>query len=378
MRLSPTGQIPVVRSGEQVRCLFVNTYYDGFLESHYAGNPGLSEASYADQKRSLQDFCFGDSDFYSRGLRAAGWWADEIVVNAGALQRAWARENGSAAQGLAVAIEQVQAARPDVVYLQDLNLAVPAFLEPLRLHASVIAGQIASKVPEGAHLPGLDLIVSSFPHFVEDFRSRGLVSEYQPLAFDERVWEKVKARPRTKPLTFVGGISPSHAAGTAFLEKLAGALPMEVWGYGRDTLPPGSAVRKAHRGEAWGLDMFGILAESRITVNRHIDTARHNANNMRLFEATGCGALLVTDYKDNLHELFEVGREVVAYRSAEECVDLIRYYQANPDEAETIARAGQRRTLESHRYGQRMRDSAGFLGRALERRRGLAASGRKG
>ncbi len=70
--------------------------------------------------------------------------------------------------------------------------------------------------------------------------------------------------------------------------------------------------------------------KSFITINRHIDVAENYANNMRLFEATGCGALLITDYKDNLNELFEIGEEIVAYRSPEEAAALIKYYLSNP------------------------------------------------
>ena len=62
---------------------------------------------------------------------------------------------------------------------------------------------------------------------------------------------------------------------------------------------------------------------------------------MRLYEATGVGSLLITDQKDNLGELFEVGKEVVAYSSIEEAAELIRYYLDHPDEASEIARAGQ-------------------------------------
>lgn len=352
------------------RCLFVNTYYPGFLDSHYARTPGLASLPYDAQKQSLQETFFGDSDFYSRGLREAGWWADEIIVNCEPLQRAWASGKGFPGEGLATTLEQVSAARPDVVYLQDLGLATRDFLVALRSRTVLIVGQIASPVPPVAHLPGLDLIVSSFPHFAEDFRRKGMAAVYQPLAFDRRVWDRLPKDGRPHAVTFVGGISPAHAAGTAFLEKLAGALPsMRFWGYGRESLPPASSIRKAHGGEAWGLDMFSLLAASAITVNRHIDVAGRNANNMRLFEATGCGALLVTDYKDNLSELFEIGKEIVAYRSPEECVDLIRYFEAHPDEARRIARAGQERTFRDHSYVLRMRDSAGFLREALAAKR---------
>ena len=39
----------------------------------------------------------------------------------------------------------------------------------------------------------------------------------------------------------------------------------------------------------------------------------------RLFEATGVGTFLLTDFKDNLQTLLEPNREVVAWRSVNEC-----------------------------------------------------------
>ncbi len=50
--------------------------------------------------------------------------------------------------------------------------------------------------------------------------------------------------------------------------------------------------------------MYQVLRRSRITLNSHIDLAGREAGNMRLFEATGVGAFLLTDFKDNLHTLF--------------------------------------------------------------------------
>ena len=79
-------------------------------------------------------------------------------------------------------------------------------------------------------------------------------------------------------------------------------------------------------------------------MNHHGDVPPY-ANNLALFEATGVGTLLITDWKQNLHEMFEPGKEVIAYRTREECAELIRYYLEHENEREEIARAGQRRTF---------------------------------
>ena len=102
--------------------------------------------------------------------------------------------------------------------------------------------------------------------------------------------------------------------------------------------------------------MYGKLYNARIALNHHINVAQNYANNMRLYEATGVGSLLLTDYKDNLHCLFEPGRDVVAYHSVKECAELIQHYLEHEDERAAIAKAGQSRTLAEHTYFHRMQE----------------------
>jgi spore maturation protein CgeB len=237
----------------------------------------------------------------------------------------------------------------------------PELLSYFKGMGILIVGQIACAISPAIRFEVYDLIFSSFPHFVDLFRQHGLTAYYQPLAFEPRILE-VMPNPsyerRDIACSFVGGISSFHQAGGALLETLAQQTPIQIWGYGIHNVPPTSAVAQRHQGEAWGREMFALLNRSKITVNRHSEAASTNANNMRLFEATGCGALLITDYKDNLNELFEIGKEVVAYRSPEECVALVKHFLHYPQDAQRIAKAGQQRTLRDHVYENRMRKRA--------------------
>ena len=82
-------------------------------------------------------------------------------------------------------------------------------------------------------------------------------------------------------------------------------------------------------------------------------------------ESTGVGALLLTDWKNNLGEMFVPGKEVLAYRTPEECAELIRYYLTHDEERQAVARAGQARTLRDHTYYQRMQELVGIVGKLL-------------
>jgi spore maturation protein CgeB len=362
-----------------MRIALLDTYYPRFLATHYAGQPGLVSTPFVEQRQSLLDQVFGTSDFYSRHLQAMGHDAQDLIVNCTPLQKTWARENDvrysalalkipprllrlpvlgpwlSALPGLVeIAVEQVKATRPDVLYCQDLWFLPPQKLAELRPYVKLIVGQIASPLPPEAYLKGYDLILTSFPHFVPRLRAMGVASEYFRIGFDTRVLELLGTVEKDVDASFVGGISRHHGKALPMLEYLARSTPIEFFGYGAGSLNRSSSIVARHHGEVWGLDMYRALARSRVTLNRHINVAENNANNMRLYEATGVGALLITDRKDNLGELFEVGKEVVAYSSPEEAAELIRYYIAHPEEARVIARAGQARTLRDHTYQRRM------------------------
>lgn len=376
----PSGTNP--RKAAPRRCLFVNTYYDAFLEQTYRRDPSLAFKSYEAQLRELTESCFGDSDFYSEGLRAAGWDADNIIVNCKPLQDAWASKYAPQLRGQhldEVLLAQVHHYQPDVVYCQDMHHMRPELLQAIRASTKLIVGQIASTAIN-LPLTQYDLIISSLFQFTAWFRALGIRSLYQPLAFDERVLSRVPQfayAQRPIQCSFVGSVASSnHAGRTAFLETVANSTPIEFWGIGADRLPPESSILRRYRGEAWGLDMFKTLAASKMTVNYHADVrgcggpmvsgpeenlTATRANNMRLYEATGCGALLLTEHRENLKDLFDLGREIVTFKSTDECIDLICYFLSNPAEAEAIAATGQRRTRSSHSYLARMVRTAEVL-----------------
>jgi hypothetical protein len=254
----------------------------------------------------------------------------------------------------------------DVIYVQSIGAFRPVVLKALRRRTRLLAGQIASGLPEPSRLRSYDLLFTSFPHFVGRLE---VPTEFLRIGFDERVLGYVQDPPRHE-VVFVGQLGGlPHRPGNAVVEAAAQEIPIDVWGAGVEDWPAESPFRTRHHGVAWGIDMFAILAGARIAINRHIDASKGYANNMRLFEATGMGTLLLTDELAGLAELFVPGREVVTYAGADELVDRVTWYLAREEERAAVAAAGQRRTLRDHGYGMRMRDLAEILERYLDGRR---------
>jgi spore maturation protein CgeB len=123
----------------------------------------------------------------------------------------------------------------------------------------------------------------------------------------------------------------------------------------RPALPQELAPEIARRARPplYGVKMYQQLRDSRVVLNTHIDISTTSASNMRLFEVTGVGSCLLTDWKENISELFEPDSEVVTYRSAEECVEKVNYLLNHEEERRAIAEAGQRRALRDHTIPQR-------------------------
>ena len=92
-----------------------------------------------------------------------------------------------------------------------------------------------------------------------------------------------------------------------------------------------------NKGGVFGIDMYQVLADSRITLNTHANNNPNEAGNMRLFEATGAGSCLLTDWKQNLNDYFKVDSEIVTFRTKEEAESFAdrNYYAGTYDVKET-------------------------------------------
>jgi spore maturation protein CgeB len=364
-----------------MRVLIVDAYYPAFLTSFYAGTPAAARMPYRAQRGALLGRCFGTADFYSRNLARLGIEAEEIIANAKPLQAAWAGEHDLAFRrrllirrgpaGLPVPWlaadwfypvlrAQIEEYRPDVIHFQDPPAIDARFVREVRTSVRRVTAQIASAYPRETDFGVYDLVLSSIPSFVETFRAAGCRSELFHLGFEPAVLPRIPPASESGDVVFVGGIPKTHRRRIAFLEAVARRRPLSWWGYGIDALPRRSPLRACHRGNAWGLDMYARLRDARIALNHHDVDARY-ANNMRLYEATGVGALLLTDWKANLPDLFEPEREVAVYRTAEECVERIEHYLSHEDERAAVARAGQARTLDRHTYERRMEEYSGLV-----------------
>ncbi|WP_028137612.1 CgeB family protein [Bradyrhizobium japonicum] len=397
-----------------MRILVLNTDYPRFLLWFYQRQPELEQASYDVQMAARNASLFGVADFYSRNFAGLKHSAAEIHVNNPFLQTAWARAHGMAIkapesvgsgerrtlpnwlersvkpfkpllrplarriglspsldeQAVKILLAQIEDFRPDVVLNQDVFHVDTRLAQRIKsIGNPVLIGQVGIEPSRGHDWSAYDLMISQLPKTVRLFRALGVSAEVNHLAFEPAILEVLPAAPALDTdISFVGTVSVDHQQRIALLEAVAQRYNLKLWGNRPQTLPASSPLHRCFQGEVWGADMYQVLRRSRITLNSHIDLAGQEAGNMRLFEATGVGTFLLTDFKDNLDTLFTPELEVATWHSIDDCLAKIARYIEDDDARAEIARAGQDRTLAQHTYRQRVTEILGFTADIQARR----------
>lgn len=78
------------------------------------------------------------------------------------------------------------------------------------------------------------------------------------------------------------------------------------------------------------------------------------AVNQRVFDVPASGAFVLSDWREQLDDLLEPGKEIIVYHSPEEALDLAKYYLTHPDERQRIVKAGRKRVLTEHTWDKRV------------------------
>jgi spore maturation protein CgeB len=89
------------------------------------------------------------------------------------------------------------------------------------------------------------------------------------------------------------------------------------------------------------------------------------AVNQRVFDVPAAGGFLLTDFREQLAEVLEPGREVICYRQPEEIPELVRYYLKHPGQRRRLIQAARSRVLSEHTYLHRVQTMVAHLRRAL-------------
>jgi SAM-dependent methyltransferase len=385
----PKTGSPGGKSRAALRIVQVETFYSPYLERFYAARPHLATASHADQINALVAGGFSALHNIAPYLATVGYDSHLIIANCASSQFAWLRENGGApAAGAPIDMHetlrrQIDALNPDVLYFTDLVNFGSDFIRSLKRRPLLTAGWHAAPIIDGADWSALDLFVSGLGAMREMASRLGAAATeaYMP-GFPEWLPAGNGLADEKVDVTFAGSYFIQHVRRNARLARIGAQAAVEGYDCAfhlmaatSSPLPP--PVERWRREPTFGVDMHKTLINGRIVFDarsdmtargpdgRMYDVAGRETANMRLFEATGSGAFLLTERMDNLQRYFDVGKEIETYGDEGELLEKITHYLRHPEERRAVAEAGRRRCLDEHGMSRRVGDFDAILRRRL-------------
>ena len=382
----------------------INTVAPEYIRYFYGKHRPLRHAPYRTQFEALMWDSYMQPDSYTHYLKELGYESLEVIANVQSLQRRWCLENGfcwDAADFVeSVALEQMRRFRPEVVLMVNYRIFNEAWVRRLREQCHSVRHVMTwcgVNLETYAPLRGYDTVLTCNEYLAREMRRAGVNVTVVPFGFDQRILSRINAeRPPSLELVFAGLVRRNdgfHGERARFLEQVSeefdltvftdNRTPSRVERYARQALfdtarclqqiglgsmcrlpglrnaarwtqrpafPSEAPMWRRVRRGVYGLDYFQTLRDAKISLNVHPDCAGWAASNIRLFEATGVGTCLITDWKDNLGQFFEPDSEIVTFKSPTECLEKLRWLVAHPEGRKRIAEAGQQRTLKQHNY----------------------------
>jgi hypothetical protein len=192
-------------------------------------------------------------------------------------------------------------------------------------------------------IPHLDFTLTAAPEAVDWYRKEGGKALFFPEASDSDIFHPMPELPKIHDVSFVG-------SRYGIRERVVTAL--------RET-----GIQVTAYGSGWDSGRIAVdhvpqlFAQSKIVLG--VSAIGHCADfvglKLRDFDAPMSGSCYLTQHNDDLHGLYDLGREIVTYHSVATCVERARYLLSHDAEREAFASAGRARAVQDHTWDVRFR-----------------------
>lgn len=260
---------------------------------------------------------------------------------------------------------------PDLVINVDARLAHTTLT---RLHAAWRApvalwfpDHVGNLGREMHVLGGYDALFFKDSTLVERYRRNlGLNAHFLPEACNPR-WHRPigeLSTPTIQPEVLVAG----NVYATRFVlmrELVRRGISVRVFGPRWPRwLPPAPELEGAYEGRYLAREEKARAFRAAPVVLNSMMSQEGDGLNCRLFEATGCGAIVLSEWRPRLEEFFETPAEVRAYRGIDELAEQARELCAmGEQERKAMSDAASRRAHAEHTYLHRFATITSVLGR---------------
>jgi glycosyltransferase involved in cell wall biosynthesis len=198
-----------------------------------------------------------------------------------------------------------------------------------------------------------DAIFFKEPHIVNNLRAiLDLPVYYLPQGCNPR-WHRPTVAAGTEPYLVIAG--NMYASRVRLLERLASkGIPLRLYGGGFPRWLGETPIHGAHTGRYITREEKARVFRSAAGVLNTMHPAEVAGVNARLFEAAGCGAAVLTDFRPTIPDLFAVGEEVLVFYDFDSLVDQAVRLLEEPGLTSRLGDAAAHRAHRDHTYDLRV------------------------
>lgn len=355
--------------------------YDAYLDSFYLKNPYLKKASFKEQLSNLQNDFFSSLDFhwdYFNDNKSVEIF--ETVSNAYHLQQTYCNYSYTHDPNWQskIILKQINDLQPDICIIYPPEQYSMDFIERIRktVHHKVLIGGMDGMNRKNINVfKGYDFVITCSKYISSYYENHNMPTYALEFGFNPQINNKLRKGVPKYSVGFSGSIFEGiHDNRLELLKYLVKRAPITIHSslhldshyklLSRKALHAIKhnnfndflslrAIQNSCMKPLYGLEMFQFLHDSKITLNMHGDKIKFAAN-IRLYEATGVGSCLLTDWKENLGEIFELEKEIVTYQCQEEALDKIKFLLKHESTRKQIAERGQKKTLSMYNEANRI------------------------
>ena len=212
---------------------------------------------------------------------------------------------------------------------------------------------VGSLVRQRTLLAPYDALFFKEPHLVDRLKCLlDMPVHYLPEACNPHWHRPIGDAGVERHLVVAGSMYPTR---TLLLDRLtASGVPLKLYGRAYPRWNRGPVSASLHTGDYISREGKARVFRSAAGVLNNLNPAEISGMNARLFEAAGCGAAVLTEFRPTLPDLFDIGTELLSFRNFDELLHQSRQLLKDDDLSASFGDAATRRAHTDHTYDKRL------------------------
>ena len=375
-----------------LKFLRISSLYPDILEEIEKKIDKIKNENYEELQNKIFKEMYSVSNNISKSLKKNGFQCFEIIENAKFTQNKWIEEFGDKSSKETIIMQQIKFYQPDILFIGNSSLLSKDFFEKIKelkfikLILSFHCAPFNNKININLKLvDGVVTCTEGYKRYIHsNINSNVLLMKH---AFPKNTNIDLDQK-RNIDITFVGSIFINEALHNKRVNLIYQIMKNFKNNYIAINFSKKFILQYFYyfiisvfnfkifknysffykiiyifafsKKPVYGKDMLRVLSKSKILINTHIDDTEY-AGNMRIFEGTGCGCLLISDVKKGIEDLFKIDHEILLFNNVHDLITKCNFMLGNQKKIEQMASLGKQRTQKDHHYENRAELLAKFI-----------------